>query len=323
MNELYSFVLPAYKASYLNEAIESILCQTYDNFELIIVNDNSPEDLDSIVKRFDDSRIRYYKNKENIGKRDLIKQWNHCITYAVGKYLILASDDDIYSPDYLMEMNSLVMKYPDVNVYRSRVQHVNAEGDIIFIEGVVDEYMSYYALLYSWIYGIIGSGVAFYVFNKDALVKNGGFVNYQLGWFSDDATVFKLAKEGIVSTSKILFSFRSSGENISSRLNSKKMLEMKIDATTSFYQDICDSLIGKDVKMPIELYYYNSIKEKLPYFIECNKLYGQFFHASVGTIIQLLPKIYFLDYVKTIRLIKYIIYSSFKRLKYQYKRIIK
>ena len=60
----YSFVLPAYKARFFREAIESILNQTYSEFELIIVNDASPEDLDSIVNSYSDERIRYYRNKE-------------------------------------------------------------------------------------------------------------------------------------------------------------------------------------------------------------------------------------------------------------------
>ena len=59
----YSFVLPAYKARFFREAIDSILAQTYKDFELIIVNDASPEDLDSIVNSYDDSRIRYYVNE--------------------------------------------------------------------------------------------------------------------------------------------------------------------------------------------------------------------------------------------------------------------
>ena len=62
----YSFVLPAYKATFLREAIDSILAQSYPDFELIIVNDKSPEDLTSIVNSYHDVRIQYYVNAQNI-----------------------------------------------------------------------------------------------------------------------------------------------------------------------------------------------------------------------------------------------------------------
>jgi glycosyltransferase involved in cell wall biosynthesis len=62
-NIKFSVTVPAYKAQFLAECIDSILAQTYKNFELIIVNDASPQDLDSIVSKYDDPRIRYYRTK--------------------------------------------------------------------------------------------------------------------------------------------------------------------------------------------------------------------------------------------------------------------
>ena len=94
----YSFVLPAYKATFFREAVDSILSQTYKDFELIIVNDASPEDLDSIVKSYHDSRIQYYVNSENIGGKDLVAQWNHSISYAKGEYIIYVDSDDYIEP---------------------------------------------------------------------------------------------------------------------------------------------------------------------------------------------------------------------------------
>ena len=165
MNRLYSFVLPAYKAAYLREAIDSILAQTYPNFELIIVNDASPEDLDAIVSSYDDSRIQYYVNKENIGGKDLVAQWNYSISYAKGEYLILASDDDVYHADYLQKMDSIIKKYPNVNVFRPMVQLINHKGDITHIAGLLNEYSS--QLSFAYFSGRVGSGVPFYIFKRN------------------------------------------------------------------------------------------------------------------------------------------------------------
>ena len=95
-----SVILPAYKSAYLNQAIESILNQTYTNFELIIVDDASPEDIKEVVSKFSDKRIKYYKNQENIGGKSLVAQWNHCMQYASGEYFVLAADDDIYHTEF-------------------------------------------------------------------------------------------------------------------------------------------------------------------------------------------------------------------------------
>ena len=70
MNErglLFSVLIPAFKAKYLRECIDSILNQSYSRLEVIIVNDASPEDLDSIVQGYNDERIKYYVNENNFG----------------------------------------------------------------------------------------------------------------------------------------------------------------------------------------------------------------------------------------------------------------
>ena len=66
-------------------------------------------------------------------------------------------------------------------------------------------------------------------------MENGGFVNYPLGWYADDAIVAIMAQNGMVASREILFSFRLSGESISSKANDSITLRRKIDATNQFY----------------------------------------------------------------------------------------
>ena len=82
----FSVMVPAYKAQFLAECIDSILAQSYKNFELIIVNDASPQDLDSIVSKYDNPRIRYYKNEVGFGAEHVVGNWNKCLEYAIGDY---------------------------------------------------------------------------------------------------------------------------------------------------------------------------------------------------------------------------------------------
>jgi glycosyltransferase involved in cell wall biosynthesis len=91
-NPLVSVVLPVFNAaSYLHDAIESILQQSYSNFELIIINDGSSDSSLDIIKSFDDKRIRYVENKENIG---LIKTLNRAFELANGSYIARMDADD-------------------------------------------------------------------------------------------------------------------------------------------------------------------------------------------------------------------------------------
>lgn len=85
--------MPAYNAEeYIKESIESILNQTYRNFEFIIINDGSIDTTEEIVRSFNDPRITYLKNDGNIG---LSRSFNFGISKAQGKYIARMDSDDI------------------------------------------------------------------------------------------------------------------------------------------------------------------------------------------------------------------------------------
>lgn len=94
---MISVVLPAYNAElYLKEAIDSILTQTFIDFELIILNDGSTDQTENIILSYDDSRIVYIKNEQNLG---LIGTLNKGMALAKGKYIARMDADDICFPE--------------------------------------------------------------------------------------------------------------------------------------------------------------------------------------------------------------------------------
>lgn len=281
----YSFVLPAYKARFFREAIDSILAQTYNNFELIIVNDASPEDLDSIVNSYDDSRIRYYVNEENIGGKDLVSQWNHCLKYADGEYIILASDDDVYHSSYLEKMHELVCKYPEINVFRPKIQLIDGNNSIVCVLEGLSERISKIEFLYNWMQGRIGSGIPYYVFRKSALTEISGFKNYPLAWFSDDATVLELSKNGMVFNNEVLFSFRFSGINITTKKNTRRVLTCKLEALQRFDEWIWPLINEESTQSDKDLKLLENIKSDWPSFIRF-KAYDLLNHSSFKAAIK-------------------------------------
>jgi len=93
---LVSIVLPTYKrARVLPHAIRSVLAQTYANWELIVVDDNSPDDTPRVVASFDDPRIHYVRNDPNL---KLPRALNRGFSLARGDYLTWTSDDNLYAP---------------------------------------------------------------------------------------------------------------------------------------------------------------------------------------------------------------------------------
>lgn len=267
----YSFVLPAYKILYFKEAIDSILAQTYTDFELIIVNDASPEDLEAIVKDYNDSRIRYYVNTQNLGGKDLVAQWNHCLEFAKSDYVILASDDDVYMPNYLEKMNILVDNNPDVDIFRPRIQIVDENNCVKRIYDCINGKIGSFEFIYNLHLDNIGSAIGYYIINRKTLIANGGFVNFPMAWGSDDATAILLSENGVAFESELLFSFRMSGVNISATYN-YDMVRLKLKSSNLYYKFV-KSYINNFHReaLPLnEVYYYDCIKADLDNLIQRN-----------------------------------------------------
>lgn len=99
---LVSIVLPTYKrAGVLPHAIRSVLGQTYPNWELIVVDDNSPDNTPEVVKSFSDARIRYVRNEPNL---KLPRALNKGFSLARGDYLTWTSDDNLFAGNAIEKM---------------------------------------------------------------------------------------------------------------------------------------------------------------------------------------------------------------------------
>ena len=97
--ELVSVIMPTYNCGrFIQEAIDSVRAQTYDNWELLIVDDDSTDDTQSIVSSYSDARIRYMRNERNIGGA-LTR--NKALREAKGQYVAFLDADDVWLPEKL------------------------------------------------------------------------------------------------------------------------------------------------------------------------------------------------------------------------------
>ena len=261
----FSFVLPAYKATYLQQAMQSILSQTYSDFELIVVDDCSPEDIEGIVSGFKDERISYLRNEKNIGGHDLVGQWNKCLSYAEGEYVILATDDDLYAPEFLKTFVPLIWEYPSVDIFRARVLQVNSNNEILAIDRCYKQYLSSVEFYFHMLHGMKG-GIPQYIFRREALVNKGGFVNFPKAWASDDATALMMSGNGVVTSQEHLVRFRWSSINIS---NDRRCGLEKFQARLLFSKWLQEhqTAVGEDERW--KTFYQRTVTEYLPIY---NKL---------------------------------------------------
>lgn len=264
----FAFLLPAYKTDFLEQALRSILAQTYQEFDVLVSDDCSPQDIKSIVDRLADSRVRYRRNDHNFGVKHLAEHWNLLLGLTSAEYILLASDDDVYHKDFLKEMDALIEKYPDCDVFRPRIDHIDENGVVLseeepFGTDMLDrkQYLQMLATHRIW------SGVPQYVFKLKALRDAGGFADFPAAWYSDDATVCKLSAHGLGIVDKVLFSFRESRVSITSGTQSDDMIRDKIIASSKYasflkeelkdpeYQDVIRSLYGRARYVTYQLVY--------------------------------------------------------------------
>lgn len=105
---LVSIIMPSYNtAPYIKETIQSVLDQTYQNWELIIVDDCSTDNVDEFVASIKDERIRYFKNEKNSGAA---VSRNRALREAKGRWIAFLDSDDLWMPEKLEKQISFMEK---------------------------------------------------------------------------------------------------------------------------------------------------------------------------------------------------------------------
>lgn len=108
-----SFIVPCYKLGHLlGECVNSILSQTYGDFEILIMDDCSPDNTPEVARSFGDPRVIHVRNEPNLGH---LKNYNKGIRMARGRYIWLISADDRLRRDYVLEKYVRLMEeHPEV-----------------------------------------------------------------------------------------------------------------------------------------------------------------------------------------------------------------
>ncbi|MBQ6214577.1 MAG: glycosyltransferase family 2 protein [Oscillospiraceae bacterium] len=183
---LISIIMAAYNAEKtISQAIDSVLQQTYSEFELIVINDCSTDRTADIVKAYSDSRIRFIENKENQG----VSKTRHAGALAAkGDWIAILDSDDMWTADKL-EKQVLLQEKTKAELLYTGSSFIKADGTPIDWVMRVPEVLDYKNLLKQNLLS-----------NSSSLVKKELFLNNETiddGLHEDFACWLKILKTGI------------------------------------------------------------------------------------------------------------------------------
>ena len=129
--ELVSIIMPSYNCGkYVKDTINSVLAQSYEDWELLFIDDCSTDHTEEILKGFNDPRIRFFKNEKNSGAA---VSRNRALKEAQGRWIAFLDSDDLWTPNKLerqikfMEDNGYAFSY-------TRYQEIDAESHSLGVE---------------------------------------------------------------------------------------------------------------------------------------------------------------------------------------------
>ncbi len=128
---MVSIILPTYNGKrYIQGSIESVLAQTYQDWELIVIDDHSEDGTGKIVQGYadKDSRIKLYRNEENLR---LPASLNKGFSLSKGKYLTWTSDDNLFKENAIGRFVQTLEKDHDIGLVFSAMEIIDARGDVI------------------------------------------------------------------------------------------------------------------------------------------------------------------------------------------------
>ena len=167
MDKLVSIVLPVYNGErYLKESIESVLAQTYGNWELLVLDDCSQDSSAKIIKEYaiKDNRIRYYKNAHNL---KLPRNLNKGFSLAKGEYLTWTSDDNRYHPEALERMVTILNMHPEAGFVFASCQIIDDFGEKV-------DYIMVSSESPKWVVGVNSVGACF-MYTRDVYSQIGEY----------------------------------------------------------------------------------------------------------------------------------------------------
>ncbi len=263
---LISVLMPVYNCEkYLREAIDSVLNQTFKDFEFIIINDGSTDNSESIILEYSDKRIKLY-NKENGGVSSAL---NYGLKLCKAKYVARFDADDICYLNRLKDQYEFMEANPDYVLIGSDADYVDENGKYIFKFQCPghssDEINANILKKNPFIHSVV-------IFKKDLIISLGGY-DLKAHTFEDHLLWLKVIKKGLVCNFNFsCIKVRINPESVTTdeRIRGKRFLKIRQKILEN--GEIIDDKDDKELKEIIRSQNSNTSK-KLGYYIFISKKY--------------------------------------------------
>jgi len=237
--EKLAIIIPAFKADFLRETLQSIARQSDKRFSLYIGDDASPHDLLEIIRPFvNEIDLRYHRFETNLGGTDLVAHWNRCIELSEGEeWIWLFSDDDVMDRSCVAAFYKYVEAHGETvgDLLHFDLEVINEHGDRIWPVIPFGHCIDYTEFVTRRIGGNLHSTGVEYIFRRKRWEEVGGFESFDLAWCSDDATWIKLSENGGIQTiPDTRVKWRFSDRNISSKHANAAIIRRKVDASVAY-----------------------------------------------------------------------------------------
>jgi glycosyltransferase involved in cell wall biosynthesis len=218
MNDSLTVVVPYYKRDYLEPTLASLARQVDQTFTILIGDDASPQDPTEIIRKYQGLvNIKYRRYNNNLGQAAIAAHWNRCVRETSSEWIWLFSDDDLASEDCVGSFRRTLIESGSFNVYRFKTKAVDAKGTLIYTPPAPPVSETGAEFLFARMSMGRSSWGAEYIFRRSAFDAAGGFVDFPLGWFSDDASWIAFSRRSAIRTiDGGEVSWRQSSVNLSS-----------------------------------------------------------------------------------------------------------
>lgn len=197
-DELVSILMPAYNCeNYIRAAIDSMLKQTYSNFELLVADDASKDGTKQIIDSYTDPRIKRFHNDINLG---YLKASNKLFTKCTGEYISFQDADDYSDVNRLEKLVTFLKNNKDVSVVSSDINRLDKDGVILSRSHFPQDHQSIYNAFLGYRTVLAGSAM---MLRAEVLKDIGAYDLYfdRIGyedfyWFSMIIQKYKVASLG-------------------------------------------------------------------------------------------------------------------------------